>query len=82
MDLKLTSDVPVNDKPYRIPVFKLPIVDGLVKELVDDDIIRPLNSPYASGIALVDKKNNEYRLCVDYRALNRITAKTHIQCLI
>ncbi|XP_065358763.1 uncharacterized protein LOC135952674 [Calliphora vicina] len=75
MDIKLTSDVPIHVKPYRIPFSKRPIVDTLVNELLDANIIRPSNSPYASGIVLVEKKNNEHRLCVDFRALNRITVK-------
>ena len=55
MEIKLTSDMPVNVKPNRIPFSKRPIADGLVNELLDADIIRPSNSPYASGIVLVEK---------------------------
>lgn len=49
------------------------LVDTLVNERLDADIIRPSHSRYASGIVLVKKKNNENRLCIDFRALNRIT---------
>jgi hypothetical protein len=33
------------------------------------------NSPYASPIVIVRKKSEDIRLCIDYRALNKITVK-------
>lgn len=40
--------------------------------------IRPSKSPYAARVLLVKKPNsNEYRVCVDYRDLNRITRKNN-----
>jgi hypothetical protein len=42
---------------------------------MDNSIIRPSQSPYASPALLVRKKNGEPRLVVDFRALNRITVK-------
>jgi len=50
-----------------------------VKEIVDDllarGIIRPGNSEYASRVVLVKKKDGRTLLCVDYRVLNKITAR-------
>lgn len=50
-----------------------------LREIVDDlltrRIIRPGNSEYASRTVLVKKKNGKVRLCIDYRVLNKITAK-------
>ena len=43
-----------------------------------DELLRKGNvseSPYASPIVLVKKKNGDMRMCVDYRALNKITLK-------
>ena len=37
--------------------------------------IRQSESPYASPVVMVLKKNGEYRKCVDYRALNKITVR-------
>jgi len=40
-----------------------------------DKIIRPSNSPYASAVVLVKKKDGNIRMCVDYRGLNKKTVR-------
>lgn len=52
-------------------------VRDIVDELKDADIIEDSDSPFASPCLLVRKKTGDYRLCVDYRALNRMTVKDH-----
>ena len=47
----------------------------ILDKLLSRGIIRESESPYASPIVLVRKKNSEYRLCVDYRFLNKITLR-------
>ncbi len=44
-------------------------------ELVDQGFIRPSTSHWGAPALFVSKKDGNLRLCVDYRALNRLTVK-------
>ena len=39
--------------------------------------IRQSKSPYGAPVRFVDKKDGKLRMCVDYRALNKITIKNN-----
>lgn len=43
--------------------------------MYDTGIIQASNSPFASPVVLVGKKDGTWRLCVDYRELNNMTVK-------
>lgn len=77
MVLHLTDEEPVVYRPYRLSFNERLQVQDMINEMLDSNIIRESNSPYASPIVLVNKKSGEKRLCVDYRALNRKTKKEH-----
>ena len=47
-------------------------VDELVQEMLDQEVIEPSGSPWASPIVLVQKKDGGVRFCVDYRRLNQV----------
>lgn len=73
--IRLNSDIPVSQRPRRLSYHDKQIVDKIVQELIEEGIVRPSDSEYASPIVLVKRKSGEPRLCVDYRQLNRITLK-------
>src|SRR5271154_176286 len=53
-------------------------MDELKKQLADllaKGFIRPSTSPFGAPVLFVHKKKESLRLCVDYRALNKITIK-------
>lgn len=75
MQIRLTSDVPFHSPPRRLSPLEKETVQRTIDGLLRDGIIRPSNSPYASAIVLVDKKNGEKRMCVDYRGINKVTVR-------
>ena len=46
-----------------------------VQQMLSSNVIRPLNSPWASPIVMVRKKDGSLRFCVDFRQLNAATIK-------
>lgn len=75
MVINLSSSQPVHCRPFRASNADRQTIRDIVNDLLENNIIRESNSPYASPALLVDKKNGEKRLCIDYRALNKITIK-------
>ncbi|XP_053968427.1 uncharacterized protein LOC128869850 [Anastrepha ludens] len=62
MKIKLDTNVPIAQNPYRIPEPKKVLVQQMIRELLVNDIIEMSESEYASPIVLVKKKNGESRL--------------------
>ena len=49
-----------------------------VQQMLSSNVIRPSNSPWASPVVIVRKKDGSLRFCVDFRQLNAATVKdTH-----
>ena len=46
-----------------------------VQQMLSSNVIRPLNSPWASPVVMVRKKDGSLRFCVDFRQLNVATVK-------
>ena len=74
-EIHTTTDKPIHQRAYRTsPAMRLEIekhADNMLKR----GIIQHSYSPWASPIVMVKKKDNTYRFCIDYRALNAVTVK-------
>nr|GFA89688.1 putative reverse transcriptase domain-containing protein [Tanacetum cinerariifolium] len=46
-----------------------------LKELFGKGFIRPSSSPWGAPVLFVKKKDGAFRMCIDYRELNKLTVK-------
>ena len=62
----------IKQKAYRISQVQLLALKEELKKLIDKGLIAPSHLPCSSPIVLVPEKNGRWRLCIDYRLLNKI----------
>lgn len=65
----------MNIRPYRYTVIQKTLIEELIKEMLEKGVVRTSSSPFASPVVLIKKKDGGWSLCVDYRALNKLTVK-------
>ncbi|GJW93183.1 putative reverse transcriptase domain-containing protein [Tanacetum coccineum] len=68
---------PVAKSPYRLAPSELEELSGQLKELQDKGFIQPSSSPWGAPVLFVKKKDGSFRMCIDYRELNKLTVKNH-----
>ncbi|GJS73761.1 putative reverse transcriptase domain-containing protein [Tanacetum coccineum] len=66
---------PVARAPYRLAPAEMKELVEQLKELSDKGFIRPSSSPWGAPILFVKKKDGSFRMCIDYRELNKLTVK-------
>ncbi|GJR14767.1 putative reverse transcriptase domain-containing protein [Tanacetum coccineum] len=66
---------PVAQAPYRLAPSKMKELSEQLQELSDKGFIRPSSSPWGAQVLLVKKKDRLFRICIDYRELNKLTVK-------
>ncbi len=67
---------PVFQGVYKMSFLELDELKKQLKYLLDKGLIRPSKSPYGSPVLFVQKPDKSgLRMCVDYRALNKLTVK-------
>lgn len=63
--------------PYRMSQPKLAELRKELKELLDAGLLQPAKSPYGAPLLLKKKQDGSLRMCVDYRALNKVTIQNN-----
>ncbi|GJZ68699.1 putative reverse transcriptase domain-containing protein [Tanacetum coccineum] len=66
---------PVARAPYRLAPTELKELLDQLKELSEKGFIRPSSSPWGAPVLFVKKKDGSFRMCIDYRELNKLTVK-------
>lgn len=76
-DVKLvaTCQSPIRQSPYRLNPMKREIMEKEVTYLLNNNLAEPSMSPWPSSCLLVSKSDGSYRLCTDYRKVNRVTIR-------
>ncbi|GJS14707.1 putative reverse transcriptase domain-containing protein [Tanacetum coccineum] len=66
---------PVARAPYRLAPSEMKELAEQLQELTDKGFIRPSSSPWGAPVLFVKKKDGSFRMCIDYRELNKLTVK-------
>ncbi|GJV81636.1 putative reverse transcriptase domain-containing protein [Tanacetum coccineum] len=64
---------PVARAPYRLAPSEMKELAEQLQELTDKGFIRPSSSPWGAPVLFVKKKDGSFRMCIDYRELNKLT---------
>lgn len=75
LKIRTKGNAEVKYRPYRLAPIERQKVNDMIKDLLEQNIIRDSDSSFASPVLLVKKKDGSDRLCIDYRALNKIMEK-------
>nr|GFB34098.1 putative reverse transcriptase domain-containing protein [Tanacetum cinerariifolium] len=67
----------IAEYPYRLAPSELEELSGHLKELQDKGFIRSSSSPWGAPVLFVKKKDDTFRMGIDYRELNKLTIKNH-----
>jgi hypothetical protein len=68
---------PFRLRPYRYTPQQKDKIESQIQKMLTSDIIQQSSSSFASPVLLVKEKDDEWRLCMDYRRLNAYTVKNH-----
>nr|GEX31018.1 putative reverse transcriptase domain-containing protein [Tanacetum cinerariifolium] len=69
------SKIAIVKSLYRLALSELEELSSQLKELQDKGFNRPSSSPWGASVLFVKKKDGSFRMCNDYRELNKLTVE-------
>ena len=74
-DIETGDTSPIKQSPCRSPLSASQAEDDILDEMLESRVIEPSDSPWASPVCLVKKKDGTFRFCVDYRRVNSVSRR-------
>nr|GEU33637.1 putative reverse transcriptase domain-containing protein [Tanacetum cinerariifolium] len=71
----IPGSAPVARAPYRLAPSEMQELSNQLQELADRGFIRPSTPPWGALVLFVKNKNGSFRMCIDYRELNKLTVR-------
>ncbi|GKB36155.1 putative reverse transcriptase domain-containing protein [Tanacetum coccineum] len=71
----ISGTTPVSRAPYRLAPSEMQELSDQLQELSDRGFNRLSTSPWGAPVLFVKKKDGSFRMCIDYRELNKLTIK-------
>jgi len=78
----IPRSVPPNIRPYKYLYAQKSEIERMVAEMLEVGIIQPSQSSFSGPVVLVHKKDGSWRMCPDYRELNKLTIKVKFPILV
>ena len=66
---------PINRPTYSLSVSQLEEQEKQIQYLLSHGLVQPSKSAWGAPVIFVRKKGGEWRMCIDYRALNNVTVR-------
>ena len=78
----IPGSAPPNIGPYRYPYVQKSEIERMIAKMLEAGIIQPSQSSFSAPVVLVHKKDGSWRMCPDYRELNKLTIKDKFPILV
>ena len=78
----IPGSVPPNVMPYRYRYVQKSEIERMIAEMLEAGIFQPIRSSFSAQVVFVHNKDGSWRMCPDYRELNKLTIKDKFHILV